>query len=124
MEAEYYALSEVAREAAFIRMLFKSLSYNKEDVTPCKIFGDNIPSILLLKNPKFYKRAKHIEVKYYYCREQYLEGNISITHIPTKENVSDLLTKPLLTSTHQTLVKLMGMDARVGVIEQEEIEVD
>jgi len=124
MEAEYYALSEAAREAAFIRMLLKSLSYNKGDVTPCKIFGDNIPSILLSKNPEFHERAKHIEVKYHYCREQYLEGNISITHIPTKENVSDLLTKPLLTSTHQTLVKLMGMDARVGVIEQEEIEVD
>ena len=76
------------------------------------------------KNPKFYKRAKHIEVKYHYYREQYLEGNISITYIPTKENVSDLLTKPLLTSTHQTLVKLIGMDARVGVIKQEEIEVD
>ena len=105
-------------------MFLKSLSYNKGDVTPCKIFGDNIPSILLSKNPEFHERAKHIEVKYYYCREQYLEGNISITYIPTKENVSDLLTKPLLTSTHQTLVKLMGMDARVGVIEQEEIEVD
>ena len=105
-------------------MLLKSLSYNKGDVTPYKIFGDNIPSILLSKNPKFHKRAKYIEVKYHYCREQYLEGNISITYIPTKENVSDLLTKPLLTSTHQTLIKLIGIDARVRVIKQEEIEVD
>ena len=69
MEAEYYALSEVAREAAFIRILFKSLSYNKGDITPYKIFGNNIPSILLSKNPKFHKRAKYIEVKYYYYRE-------------------------------------------------------
>ena len=105
-------------------MLLKSLSYNKGDITPCKIFGDNIPSILLSKNPEFYKRAKHIEVKYHYCREQYLEGNILITYIPTKENVSDLLTKPLLTSTHQTLIKLIRIDTRVRVIKQEEIEVD
>ena len=69
MEAEYYALSEAAREATFIRILFKSLSYNKGDITSYKIFGDNIPSILLSKNPEFYKRVKHIEVKYYYCRE-------------------------------------------------------
>ena len=69
MKAEYYALSEVAREATFIRMLLKSLSYNKGDITPYKIFGDNIPLILLSKNPKFHKRAKYIEVKYHYCRE-------------------------------------------------------
>ena len=105
-------------------MFLKSLSYNKGDITPYKIFVDNIPSILLLKNPEFHKRAKYIEVKYYYYREQYLEGNILITYIPTKENVLDLLTKPLLISTYQTLIKLIGMDVRVRVIKQEEIEVD
>jgi len=67
-EVEYIALSETAREARWLRSLFKELGF--EQVLPTEIRGNNEGSIAMSKNPQFHKRAKHIGVHYHSIREQ------------------------------------------------------
>ena len=53
-EAEYVALSEVAREACWLRSLYSELGLLREKV-PTLIQGDNEGSIAMAKNPQFHK---------------------------------------------------------------------
>ena len=47
-----------------------------KDVRPITIYGNNEASISLAHKPIVNGRTKHINVKYYYLREQVDNGNI------------------------------------------------
>ena len=53
------------------------------------------------------KRAKHIDIKYHYVREQVAAGTLDIVYCPTEDMLADILTKPLHPARHATLVALM-----------------
>ena len=40
-------------------------------------------------------RTKHVEIRYHFIREKVSEGLIKLTFVPTKEEATDGLTKPL-----------------------------
>jgi len=43
---------------------------------------------------KFYAKAKHIEIRYFYIRNDIVQRNrLQIQLIPSKEQVTDILTK-------------------------------
>ena len=54
---------------------------------------DNTGVIKLLDNPEFYKKTKHIDIKYYFIRELVEENKIRLLYINTKEQLADPLTK-------------------------------
>jgi transposase InsO family protein len=110
MEAEYYALTETAREATWLRLLLSELSYEKADLHPTRIFGDNIPSQILAKNPEYHGRSKHIKVQYHYIREEVLTGNVVIHYIPTELMTADGLTKLLTPTSFAKFVELLNLD--------------
>src|SRR6266853_2825432 len=89
-EAEYIALSEVAREAHWLRSLFSELGFVQ--ILPTKIRGDNEGSIAMTKNPQFHKRSKHIGVQYHSIREQVQEGEITVENCCTNNQTADVLT--------------------------------
>ena len=91
-EAEFVAASEGAKELVWLKRL---LSEIKGDKSVPVLFIDNASAIKLTKNPEFHKRTKHIEVRYYYVRELYQNGNINIEHVRTDEQLGDMFTKPL-----------------------------
>jgi hypothetical protein len=49
----------------------------------------------LVKNPIFYERSKHIRVRYHFIRGCLEEGSFKACYINTKDQLADLLTKPL-----------------------------
>ena len=68
-EAEYVALSEAAQECLWLRQLELELECPPED--PTLIFEDDQSAIAMAKNPQFHGRAKHIDIRHYFVREQY-----------------------------------------------------
>jgi hypothetical protein len=67
-------------------------------------FGTTAPTILrcanqsaiqIARNPIFHNRTKHFEVNWHFSRQQVKKGTISIEFIPTNEQPTNLLTKPL-----------------------------
>ena len=59
------------------------------------IFCDNQGSLSLSKNPQMHKRSKHIDVHYHFVREKVDEKQVTISYIPSKNNIADIFTKAL-----------------------------
>ena len=91
-EAEYMALVATTQEALFLSTLVRDFGLSTTEPIPLR--GDNQGAISLVKNPITHEKSKHIDIKFHFIREKFSEGRISIDHIPTGDNVADLMTKP------------------------------
>lgn len=69
-----------------------------------------VAAISLSKNPVLHESSKHIDTKYHFIRN-YVEDGISIEFVSTKDQISDILTKPL------ARVKFQELRSKIGVIE-------
>ena len=49
----------------------------------------------MARNPQFHGRAKHIDIKHHFVREQVSNGTIELKYCSTHEMVADMLTKGL-----------------------------
>jgi hypothetical protein len=59
-EAEYYALTEAAKEAKWHQTFLDELKYTSPDVHPTVIYRDNTRALDLAENPAYHGCAKHI----------------------------------------------------------------
>ena len=89
-EAEYMALASTIQEALFLYMLLGSFLDQKS----VKVFGDNQGSLSLASKRVTEKRSKHIDIRYHFIREKVMEGFIVLEHVPSEDNIADLMTKP------------------------------
>ena len=109
-EAEYIALSTAARELLPMREMFIELAkyLTIGTVTPivrCELFEDNKGAETLASAPKMNARTKHITIKYHHFREAVKAKYLQIKHIDTKDQLADILTKPVDRITLQHLRK-------------------
>ena len=68
-------------------------------------------ALALAKNPVFHKRSKHIRVRYHFIRGCFEEGSIKASYINTKDQLVDLLTKPL------GRIKFFELCSRIGMVQ-------
>nr|GEV76547.1 putative ribonuclease H-like domain-containing protein [Tanacetum cinerariifolium] len=61
--------------------------------TEIKIYIDNESTICIVKNPIFYSKKKHIEIRHHFIRDSNEKKLIQMIKIHTDNNVADLLTK-------------------------------
>jgi hypothetical protein len=85
------ALFAVVQEVIWIRRLIKDLQYQVDGSTT--VYQDNKSTIMLVQNPTFHNRSKHIAIKYHFSREQVENNTVTIKYKPTQEMVADALTK-------------------------------
>ncbi len=98
-EAEYYAIAECMNEVLYTKNLLTTMTFDIK--TPIKIHEDNQSCIAMAKNPIVNKACRQIDIKYHAIREQVKNGVIVISKINSKDNVADILTKPLPNEQHQ-----------------------
>ena len=65
-KAEYIAVSEACKEAIWLARLVRDLGITIEMPT---LHCDSQSAIMLAKNPVFYAKTKHIDVKYHFIRD-------------------------------------------------------
>jgi hypothetical protein len=135
MEAEYVALAEGVKEALWLRKLLRELGqfqgqYEKTSSQlssqtgpysssrteklpgiPDKliVYSDNDAALILAKNPERHQKAKHIDIKYHFVRDEYDAGRIGLQRVGTAENRADILTKVLTKQPHRNGVQKLGM---------------
>ena len=61
----------------------------------CTAFEDNTGALELAMVSKIRPRTKHINNKYHHFRSAVRTGRIGVAHVPTKEQLADVFTKPL-----------------------------
>ncbi|CAA7017020.1 unnamed protein product [Microthlaspi erraticum] len=93
MEAEYRALTATAQEITWLSALLGDLGIpqTKSTLLQC----DNLSAVYLSANPALHNQLKHFDTDWHYIREQVALGLIETKHIPAKEQLEDIFTKPL-----------------------------
>jgi hypothetical protein len=66
-----------------------------ESNQPVTIFCDNKAAIQLANHPAYHPRTKHIRVAYHIICDYIEEKEIKMMSIDTKEQLADIITKPL-----------------------------
>ena len=61
----------------------------------CRVLEDNRSCIKVAESPKFTPRTKHIAIKYHHFRGLVNDKLIRISYIDTKEQMANILTKPV-----------------------------
>ncbi|GLB39311.1 putative reverse transcriptase (RNA-dependent DNA polymerase) [Lyophyllum shimeji] len=92
-ESELVAGVTAGRGMAWIRNLVDEIGYAAP--TPSKLFTDNMSAMQVSKNPEHHGRMKHLDLCWYWLREQVGKKKIAPLHLPTEEMPADLLTKAL-----------------------------
>ena len=72
---------------------------------------DSKSVLALAKNPVFHERSKHIRVRYHFIRGCLEKGSIKVSYINTKDQLTDLLTKPL------GRIKFLELCSRTGMVQ-------
>jgi hypothetical protein len=108
-ESEYRAMSTACSEIVWLRGLLAELGFFQSDYTPLHV--DNTSAIQIATNPVYHERTKHIEVDCHSIQEAMDTRVISLPHVSTNLQITDIFTKAMTLQRHQFLVgKLMLLD--------------
>jgi hypothetical protein len=69
-------------------------------------------ALRLTHNPEFHSKSKHIDVEHHFIREKAEEGESNTMRVNTKDNLADILTKPLRREAHESLIMRVGLSRR------------
>nr|GEW33647.1 hypothetical protein [Tanacetum cinerariifolium] len=91
-EAKYVSAKKACQQALWMKQALMDYGVRLDDIP---IMCDNKGAIDLSKNPVQHSRTKHIEIRHHFLRDNVQKGNISIEKVSSKDNIADILTKPL-----------------------------
>jgi hypothetical protein len=112
-ETEYVVVYETGRQVKWLIQWLQEVEIYED--LPFEIKCDNNAAITLMKNATGHSRVKHMDIKHHWIHEAVEAGELSITYIPTEDNIADIFTKPLPRPQFEKLVKMMGLSPLVGI---------
>jgi hypothetical protein len=108
-EVEYTAASTASTQALWLVRLLGDLL--DRDTGEMELRVESKSALTLIKNPIFYERSKHIRVRYHFTRGCLEQGSFKARYINTKDQLADLLIKPL------GMIKFHELCSRIGMIQ-------
>ena len=106
-EAEFIAATMAACQGIWLRRLLTEIS--KEKVSPVALYVDNQSTLELMRNPVFHGRSKHIDIRYHFIRSCVEDGEITVSHVCSKDQKADVLTKAMTKGKHEEMKVLIGV---------------
>ena len=79
------------------------------------LFCDNTSAISLAKNPCFYGKVKHIDVRHHFLRDNVEKREVVMRRVETEKQLTDILTKPLDATRYATLRCELGVRHPYGL---------
>ena len=108
-EAEYVAASKATKEAVWLKKFLLDLQMISSADRHITLYCDNSGAVSQSKEPRYHKKQKHIERKYYLIRDIIERGDTVVTKIASKENLADPFTKTLHIRVFEKHVDYMGV---------------
>ncbi|GKB17691.1 retrovirus-related pol polyprotein from transposon TNT 1-94 [Tanacetum coccineum] len=105
-EAEYISAGKACQQALWMKQALIDYDVQLNDVS---IMCDNKGAIDLRKNPVQHSRTEHIKICHHFLRDIVQKGHTSIKKVPSVDNISDILTKPLKCELSNYLRLGLGM---------------
>ena len=106
-EAEYVVVASCYTQLLWMMQTLQDLQITC--TLAISIFCDNTSAINISKNPVMHSKTKNIPIKYHFLPEQVLEQKVKLEYVPSKEQVVDILTKPLPRGTFEYLRQKLGV---------------
>jgi hypothetical protein len=60
-----------------------------------RVWVDNKAEVDWINGSVSNKRSRHVDVRFYRSRHLQEQGDVGVAHIPTEDNIADILTKAL-----------------------------
>jgi hypothetical protein len=92
-EAEFIAAASCACQSVWMHRILEKLGHEQNKCTV--VFCDNSSTINLSKNPVLHAKSKHIDVRFHFLRDLTKDGVIKLEHCDSKDQIADIMTKPL-----------------------------
>ena len=107
MESEIIAANELSKELAWLERLWEEVTRTKQMPT---LYCDNTSGIDVIHYPKHHSKSKHINIQYFYIRNDIVgRGRLKVVHIPKDNQITNILTKQLPWEKFRKLHKLSGV---------------
>ncbi|GKV03490.1 hypothetical protein SLEP1_g15780 [Rubroshorea leprosula] len=106
-KAEYRALAAASSEMVWILNLLHELGIHPS--TPLALYCDNIGATYLSSNPIMHSRMKHIAIDLHFVRDLVDHKVLRVSHICSKDQFADGLTKPLSSARFTYLRSKIGV---------------
>jgi hypothetical protein len=82
-EAEYFALSEVAKEVILVKQVVDSMGFEISFSIMIKV--DNVGAIFLANNFRTSQRTKHIDIRQHFVREFIEDGILKVIFVKSED---------------------------------------
>ncbi|GKB00044.1 retrovirus-related pol polyprotein from transposon TNT 1-94 [Tanacetum coccineum] len=105
-EAEYIALSGCCAQILWMRSQLTDYGFQFNKIP---LYCDNKSAIALCCNNVQHSRAKHIDVRYHFIKEQVENGIVELYFVRTEYQLADIFTKPLPRERFNFLIEKLGM---------------
>jgi hypothetical protein len=94
-EAEYFAISVATQEIIWIHQVLTEVTMGTVPVDTPVLQCDNRAAIAISSDDIHHERTKHIDIRHHFIREEVKQRRLVIEWIGTKEQIADIMTKPL-----------------------------
>jgi hypothetical protein len=105
-EAEYIAAGSYCTQLLWMKTLLGDYGFSQDTMI---INSDNTSAINISTNPVQNSRTKHIDIRYHFFHDLVEYEVVSLSFIPTENQLADTLTKRLDGSRFESLRKAIGV---------------
>ena len=92
IEVEYVTIDNYCAQILWIKYQLEDYEIKLNNI-PIQYGNKSI--INLSKNPILHSRIKHIKIRHHFIKEHVLNGDVFLEYICTKDQLTDIFTKPL-----------------------------
>ncbi|GJW45592.1 hypothetical protein Tco_0077238 [Tanacetum coccineum] len=105
-EAEYISLSGCCSQILWMHSQLTDYGFQFNKIP---LYYDNKSAIALCCNNVQHSRAKHIDIRYHFIKEQVENGIVELYFVQTEYQLADIFTKPLPRERFNFLIDKLGM---------------
>jgi len=98
--------TQACKEVIWIQRLMEEFGHKQQKIP---MYYDNQSALHIARNPAFHSRTKHIGVQYHFVRKVVEDENVDMQKIYTKDNLADVMTKPINTNKFEWYRSCYGL---------------